>query len=58
MLEEGPRAPITEVISREFAGLGLQDRVFDLYLDCMQSSLTDQADGTYTGHIRTFQDPQ
>ena len=36
-LEQGPRAPITEVISRAFASLRLQDRAFDPALDWMQA---------------------
>ena len=44
-LEQGPRALITEVISRAFAGLGIQDRTFDPELDCMQDSFTAQVDG-------------
>ena len=50
-LKQGPRAPITEVISRTFAGLGIQDRAFDLSINWMQAILTAQADGTYNGNI-------
>ena len=57
-LEQGPQAPITEVISRAFVGLGIQDRAFDLELDWMQASFTAQADGTYTGYIHTRHGPQ
>ena len=57
-LEQGPRAPITEVISRAFASLRLQDRAFDPALDWMQASFAAQADGTYSRHIRTRRDPQ
>ena len=32
-LEQGPRAPITEVVSRAFPGLRIQDRAFDPALD-------------------------
>ena len=56
-LEQGLWAPITEVISRVFAGLGLQDREYDLSLDWMQVSFTAQTDRTYTSHICTRQDP-
>ena len=57
-LKQGPRVPITEVISHAFAGLGIQDRVFDPALNWMQASLTAQADETYYGHIRMRQDTQ
>ena len=57
-LEQGPRAPITEVLSHAFAGLGLQDRVFDPSLDWMQAIFTAQADRTYSGQIRTLREPQ
>ena len=58
MLGQGPRAPITKVVSRAFAGLRIQDRAFNLVLDWMQASFTVQADETYNGHIRTHQEPQ
>ena len=32
-LKQGPRVPITEVISHAFAGLGIQDRAFKPALD-------------------------
>ena len=51
--KQGPQAPITEVVSCAFASLRIQDRAFDPALDWMQASFTDQADSTYTGHIRT-----
>ena len=57
-LEQGPRAPITKVLSCGFAGLRLQDRMFDPALDWTQASFTAQEDGTYTGHIHTRQEPQ
>ena len=57
-LDRGPRAPITKIISHAFAIIGLQDHVFDPALDWIQASFTAQSDGTYTGHIRTRQDPQ
>ena len=57
-LDQGPRAPITEVVSRSFVSLGLQERAFYPALNCMQAIFTDQLDGTYTGHICTRQDPQ
>ena len=50
--------PITEVISRVFAGLGLQNRAYEPVLDCIQASSTAQADGTYTGHIHMRREPQ
>ena len=49
---------ITEVISRAFAGLGIQDRAFDPAIHWMQAILTAQADGTYNGHTRMRRDPQ
>ena len=52
-LEQGPWALITEVISRGFTGLRLQDRTYNPELDWMQASLTAQVDRTYTGHICT-----
>ena len=58
MLGQGPRAPITKVLSCGFAGLRLQDRMFDPALDWTQASFTAQEDGTYTGHIHTRQEPQ
>ena len=51
VLDQGPRARITEAISCAFTRLGLQDRAFDPTLDWMQASFMAQADGTYTGHI-------
>ena len=56
-LKQGPRAPITEVISRTFAGLGLQDHAYNPVLDWMQASFTEQVDRTYNGHICTRHDP-
>ena len=52
-LKQGQRTPITKVISRAFASLGLQDRTFDPALNWMQASFMYQVDGTYTGHICT-----
>ena len=57
-LKQIPWAPITEVISCAFASLGLYDRAFEPALDWLQASLMDQADGTYTGYIRTCRYPQ
>ena len=57
-LEQGQWVPITKVISRAFAGLGLQDPSYEPALDWMQASFTAQADRTYTGLICTRQDPQ
>ena len=57
-LEQGLRAPITEVISRAFTILRLQDCASNPALDWMKASFTSQADGTYYGHICTRRDPQ
>ena len=57
-LDQGLQAPTTKVISRVSAGLSLQDRSFDPALDWMQSSFIAQADGAYTEHISTRQEPQ
>ena len=57
-LKQVPQALIAEFISRAFVILGLQDRAFDPALYLMQASFTAREDGTYTGHIRTRQDPQ
>ena len=57
-LEQGPRAPITEIISRVFTGLELQHRVFNPELQWMKASFTSQTDRTYAGHIRTRREAQ
>ena len=51
------RVLITEVISRAFAGLRIQDNAYDPDLDWMQVSFTAQADGTYTGNICMRREP-
>ena len=53
VLEQGSRVPITEVISRTFAGPRIQNHAYDPSLDLMQASFTAHAESTYTGHIRT-----
>ena len=57
-LEQGLHAPITEVISCAFMGLGLQDRAFDPVLKWMQASFTDQVNRIYAGHICMRKEPQ
>ena len=58
MLEQGPRSPITEVVSHVFVGPGLQKRAFDPAIDWMQASFTFQADSAYTRHIHMRREPQ
>ena len=57
-LKQGPVAPITEGISRTFAGLCLEYRAFDPELYWIQASFTSQVDVTCAGPIRMRQDPQ
>ena len=53
VLEQGLRAPITEVIYRVFASFRIQDHTFDPALNWMQASFTAQADGIHAEHIHT-----